>query len=118
MFKKSQRLNSAQVKGFFGSSKTKNFKTESFLIKEKAKEKNEGLSKFAILIPKKIYKSSVARHFFKRKIILVIEEILNHKNIKNKDFVLILSRPFPKEIIRNKKLFNIKLKKEFANFLI
>lgn len=92
MFSKKQRLNTSQFDEVFNFGKEK--RTDVFLVKYK--ENKLDLSRFSIVVPKKVEKFSVKRHFLKRKFISTLKKSNILKN--KKDFVFILNKN-----IKNKK---------------
>jgi len=105
MFPKKQRISSSEIKNLF-SSNGKSKRTDLFLIKNQI----NGLEypRFAIVIPKKVYKLATKRHFTKRKIVSIIKTI---ENIPNEDFIINLRKNVSS-------LSDEELKKELAKILI
>lgn len=102
MFSRKQRINRDKIGKIF-----KNpdffFKSENFVLRVGLNELP--YPRFSVVIPKKIEKSAVKRHFLKRKIISFIK---NSKKIENNDYVFSL-----KNNLLNKN--NEQIKKEIEN---
>ncbi len=86
MFSKKNRISSEEIQKIFSSEK-KNIHSEFFLLKRE--ENPLSHPRFAILVPKKVGKTSVARHRNKRLVVSLIE----NAGIKTRnDYVLTLKK--------------------------
>jgi ribonuclease P protein component len=88
MFAKKNRLTSAEVKQMFNI-KTESVNTDSLYIK--SLENNLDYSRFAVIVPKKIHKTSVKRHYVKRKLLVFLKK--QKDNLKKRDYVITLRKP-------------------------
>lgn len=87
MLPRKNRLNSAEIKDIFDSeSETSN--SPLFFVKKRPN--NVGFYRFAVIVPKKVYKTSVGRHFAKRKIMNFLKKDSIPYPIPHKDFVISL----------------------------
>jgi ribonuclease P protein component len=88
MFKRKQRIRASEISQMFKEN-TKSEKTELFFFK--IKNNNLGFPRFAIIVPKKVYKTAVARHQVKRLLVRNIKELLPADNKIEKDFIITVS---------------------------
>ncbi len=72
MFAKKNRISALEVQKMF-SSDVKTAHSEFFLLKKRSNDL--GLSRFAVLIPKKVSKTAVQRHFDKRMVVSAIQKV-------------------------------------------
>lgn len=98
MFSKKYRIKSSEINKIF-QEKVKTINSEDFFVK--VRENKEENNRFAVIIPKKIYKTSVVRHLYKRKIVSILKKIeLNDEpkkeNNLSRDFVVTLRRDISK----------------------
>ena len=82
MFPQKQRVPRKLIEEIF-KNKTKNFSTVNFFVKKQ--ENNLTFPRFAVIVSKKIDKSSVKRHTVKRKI---LNQIKKTNTTSAKDFVI------------------------------
>lgn len=90
MFSKKYRIKSSDINQIF-KEKVRSNNSEDFFVK--IRENDFENNRFAVIVPKKIYKTSVARHLCKRKIVSALKDIENKNseqktNQKFNDFVV------------------------------
>ena len=102
MFSKKQKIERDKIRKII---KNPDFSFNNNLLNIKLSNNNIDNNRFSIIIPKKVEKSAVRRHFIKRKIIKIIKEF----PLKNGyDFVFYIKN---KTIVDHKDVFDSLLKK-------
>jgi len=70
MFSKKYRIKSSEINQIFNE-RVESINSEDFFVKLRKNDLEN--NRFAIIVPKKIYKTAVARHLYKRKIVAALK---------------------------------------------
>jgi ribonuclease P protein component len=93
MFSKSQRIPREVIKKVLSDGQS--CRSELFLIKKLPN--NEKQSRFAVVVSKKVAKSAVTRHKYKRQFAGSIKEVINNQPQNSNDFVITVSKNYSAE---------------------
>jgi ribonuclease P protein component len=112
MFSKKHRIKASEINQIF-SEKIKSEHSDAFFVRKKENDLEQ--DRFAVLVPKKVYKLAVKRHKYKRLVTSLLKELiadlkLNTSSKTKKDYVITL-----KKDISNYEA--VEIKKQLANFL-
>lgn len=109
MFSKQQRLSKEEISEILEKPFEKRNSINFFLKVSPSLE--GGVSKFAVVISKKVSKLAVTRHFIKRKVIEILKEIVKEGKLKPNMYIISVQKDIS-EIDR------VELKEELVKILI